>query len=116
MSRKIVLLLVLFVVNVIFSCTFCYIFCVFYKHYYDVNLRSSVKAPIRFFLFEIQQDFSDGKYDSAQDKVYFLNQEWERFYISNGYEYDIGNLLVRWQQKQNQGNQEEQNDDKKDTP
>lgn len=116
MSRKTVMMSVLFAVNVIFFCAFCYIFCVFHNRYYDVTLRSAVKAPIRFFLIEIQKDFSNGKYDSAQEKVDFLNQEWNSFYISNGYEYDIGNLLLRWQKKQNKDNQEDQNDDNKGTP
>ena len=116
MSRKTVKMSVLFAVNVIFCCAFCYLFCVFYNRYYDVTLRSAVKAPIRFFLIEIQKDFSNGKYDSAQEKVDFLNQEWNSFYISNGYEYDIGNLLLRWQKKQNKDNQEDQNDDNKGTP
>ena len=68
-------------------------------------LCSMVKAPIHFFLEEIQKDLYNGNIEVARDKVDFLCQEWEKFYSSKGMEYDIGNLLIRWQTTQsNSGN------------
>ncbi|GEM_PF-3246594 len=108
MSKKFLLsFLIVCAINVIT----CYLFCSMYRRNCDVLLLSGVKAPIRMFLKGIQEDLSDGNIDNTREKINFLSDEWEKFYITNGMEYDIGNLLVRWEEKSNKDMEEEHKDE-----
>ncbi len=111
MSHK---LMWIFLVLCSISIVFCYLFCVaykdFYNHYYDTMLLSGVKTPVRLFLEEIQTDLDKGNLEESREKVAFLYQEWTKFYNAKGLDYDIGNLLVRWNKQLNRDEQEEPND------
>ena len=74
--------------------------CVYYHHWQNTMLRSTVKAPVRLFLMEIKCDLDNADYANASDKMNFLIQKWELFYLSDGLDAGIGNILPEWNETQ----------------
>lgn len=62
----------------------------------ETRLVSTVKAPLRVALAEVEKDVVSGRRATALKKLAELRQESDQFFKENGFHRGFGNILIRF--------------------